>query len=70
MGSDGVPITSPRKGAFKAENAMKNIVKEFERNGNDIVIIDKSKLLSEHVNELTNAIEGAGLSDKIIWWPE
>lgn len=70
MGSDGVPITSPRKGAFKAENAMKNIVKEFERNGNDIVIIDKSKLLPEHVNELTNAIEGAGLSDKIIWWPE
>ena len=49
---------------------MKNIVKEFERNGNDIVIIDKSKLLPEHVNELTNAIEGAGLADKIIWWPE
>jgi hypothetical protein len=70
IGSDGVPITSPRKGAFKVENAMKNIVKEFERNGNDIVIIDKSKLLPEHVNELTNAIEGAGLSDKIIWWPE
>lgn len=70
IGSDGVPITSPRKGAFKAENAMKNIVKEFERNGNDIVIIDKSKLLPEHVNELTNAIEGAGLADKIIWWPE
>ena len=70
IGSDGVPITSPRKGAFKVENAMKNVVKEFEKNGNDLVIIDKSKLMPEHVNELRNAIEEAGLTDKIIWWPE
>lgn len=70
IGSDGVPITSPRKGAFKVENAIKNVVKEFEKNGNDVVIIDKSKLIPEHVNELRNAIEEAGLTDKIIWWPE
>lgn len=69
-GSDGVPITSPRKGAFKVENAMKNVVKEFEKNGNDIVIIDKLKLIPEHVNELRNAIDEAGLTNKIIWWPE
>lgn len=49
---------------------MKNVVKEFEKNGNDLVIIDKSKLMPEHVNELRNAIEEAGLTDKIIWWPE
>lgn len=42
MGKDGIPITSPRKGAFKVENAMKNIMKEFQKNGNDIVITDKS----------------------------
>ncbi len=70
IGSDGVPITSPKKGAFKVENTMKNVVKEFEKNGNDIVIIDKSKLVPEHVNDLRNAIEQAGLTDKIIWWPE
>ncbi len=70
MGKDGIPITSPRKGAFKVENAMKNIMKEFQKNGNDIVIIDKSKLTQDHINELMNAINEAGIEDKIIWWPE
>ena len=35
---------------------MKNIIKEFEKNGNDIVIIDKSKLTLEHINQLKEAI--------------
>ena len=70
MGKDGIPITSPRKGAFKVENAMKNIMKEFQKNGNDIIIIDKSKLTQDHINELMNAINEAGIENKIIWWPE
>ena len=70
IGADGNPITSPRKGAFKVENAMKNITKEFEKNGNDFVIIDTSKLKQEHIEQLKNAIDQAGISDKIIWWSE
>ncbi|PAD66192.1 hypothetical protein CHH83_25235 [Bacillus sp. 7586-K] len=70
IGSDGKPITSPRKGAFKVENAMKNIIKEFDKNGNDIVVIDKSKLELKHIKELEEAIKQAGLDNKIIWWPE
>ncbi|WP_238904588.1 hypothetical protein [Clostridium sp. YIM B02506] len=70
MGADGTPITSPRKGAFKVENAMKNIMKEFQKNGNDIVIIDKSNLTVDHIKELEGAIKESGLENKIIWWPE
>ena len=70
MGKDGIPITSPRKGEFKVVNAMKNIMKEFQKNGNDIVITDKSKLTQDHINELMNAINEAGIENKIIWWPE
>ena len=49
---------------------MKNITKEFEKNGNDFVIIDTSKLKQEHIEQLKNAIDQAGISDKIIWWSE
>ncbi len=70
IGANGIPITSPRKGAFKVENDMKNIIKEFEKNGNDIVIIDKSKLTLEHINQLKEAINKAEIANKIIWWPE
>ena len=70
IGANGIPITSPRKGAFKVENAMKNIIKEFEKNGNDIVIIDKSKLTLEHINQLKEAINKAEIANKIIWWSE
>src|SRR5699024_4632567 len=38
IGADGRPITSTKKGAFKVENAMKNIRKEFERNDNNMVV--------------------------------
>lgn len=68
--ADGKPITSPKKGAFKVENAMKNITKEFDKNGNDIVVIDKSNLKLEHIKELEAAIKQSGLEKKIIWWPE
>ncbi|MBA4538154.1 hypothetical protein H1Z61_13670 [Bacillus aquiflavi] len=70
IGADGKPITSPRKGAFKVENAMKNIIKEFEKNGNDIVVVDKTNLKLEHIKELEGAIKQSGLENKIIWWPE
>ncbi|QAA30531.1 hypothetical protein C1I91_01985 [Clostridium manihotivorum] len=70
IGGDGKPITSAKKGAFKVENAIKNIVKEFEKNGNDIVVINKTKLTLQHIKELEEAIEKLGLKNKIIWWPE
>ena len=70
IGADGLPITSPRKGAFKVQNAMKNIMKEFNKNGNDFVIIDTSKLIPNHINDLKKEIDKAGISDKIIWWSE
>ena len=70
IGADGTPITSPRKGAFKIDRAMKNIMKEFQSNGNDFVIIDKSKLTQIHINELEKEIKKAGVVEKIIWWPE
>ena len=59
--------TSPRKGAFTVENAMKKINKEF-KNGHN-VIIDSRNLVPEHVEALKKAIESAGVSDRIIWYP-
>ncbi|MGG3926177.1 hypothetical protein ABET51_09250 [Metabacillus fastidiosus] len=67
IGADGKPITSPKKGAFKVENAMKNITKEFDKNSNDIVVIDQSNLKLEHIKELEAAIKQSGLEKKIIW---
>ena len=37
MGCKRGEATSHGKAAFKVENAMKNITKEFERNDNDFV---------------------------------
>ena len=49
IGANGIPITSPRKGAFKVENDMKNIIKEFEKNGNDIdnILIVQKNILKQ-----------------------
>ena len=41
-------------------------MKEFPKNGNDIVIIDKSKLTEDHINELMNAINEAGIADNSV----
>ena len=66
-GKNGVPITSPKKGAFLVENAIKNIEKEFSHGHN--VIIDIRNMVQEHVLQLKKAIEELGYSDRIIWYP-
>ena len=59
--------TEPRKGAFTVSNAMKKINAEINKNHN--VIIDVRKLVAEHVDLLKKAIDEAGISDRIIWYP-
>lgn len=59
--------TDPKKGAFTVSNAMKKINKEFDKNHN--VIIDVRELTPEHIEELKDAIEREGVSDRIIWYP-
>ncbi|WP_230932796.1 T7SS effector LXG polymorphic toxin [Priestia sp. TSO9] len=59
--------TSPKKGAFTVDNAMKKIKKEFERGHN--VILDDRNLTPEHTKQLKEAIQKEGISDKIIWYP-
>lgn len=49
---------------------MKNIIKEFEKNGNDRVIIYKTNLKLEHIKEIEEAIKQSELENKIIWWLE
>lgn len=46
---------------------MKKINSEISRGHN--IILDVRELVDEHVIELKNAIEEAGLSDKVIWYP-
>lgn len=46
---------------------MKKINKEFNKNYN--VIIDVRELVPEHVEALKKAIEEAGVSDRIVWYP-
>jgi len=45
---------------------MDNITKSLE--GNENVIVDTAKMSSEHVAELKNAVNNAGLSGKVIFW--
>ncbi|WMT42052.1 hypothetical protein RE628_06340 [Paenibacillus sp. D2_2] len=59
--------TSPKKGAFTVNNGMKAINKELDKNYN--VIVDKRDMIPEHVEQLKEAIEKAGISDRIIWYP-
>lgn len=59
--------TSPSKGAFSIENAMRTINKELNKNYN--VIIDTRGLVDEHVLILKEAIEKAGLKERIMWYP-
>ena len=60
-------ITSPRKGAFTVENAMKKILREIG-NGHK-VIVDTRNLIAEHVAQLQQAIDAAGISGEILWFP-
>lgn len=66
-GDNGVPITSPKKGAFTIQRGIKKIQREF-KNGNN-VIIDTRKLVPEHIEQLKKAIDEAGIADRIIWYP-
>ncbi|MGD6842167.1 hypothetical protein ACQCVH_06550 [Bacillus infantis] len=59
--------TSPKKGAFTVSNGMKGINKELEKNYN--VIVDVRDMIPEHVEQLKEAIEKAGVSNRIIWYP-
>ena len=59
--------TSPKKGAFTVDNAMKKINTEISNGHN--VIIDTRNLISDHINQLQQAIDAAGLGDNIIWYP-
>ncbi|WP_343863887.1 hypothetical protein [Paenibacillus motobuensis] len=59
--------TSPKKGAFTVSNGMKAINKELDKNYN--VIVDKRDMIPEHVEQLKEAIEKAGISDRVIWYP-
>ena len=59
--------TSPKKGAFTVDRAMKNIMKELDR-GHDL-IINTTNLTSEHRAMLINELKNKGLIDKIIFYP-
>lgn len=46
---------------------MKAINKELDKNYN--VIVDTRDMIPEHVAQLKGAVEEAGISDRIIWYP-
>ncbi|GGF84092.1 hypothetical protein [Paenibacillus aceti] len=58
--------TSPKKGAFTVNNGMKAIYKELDETYN--VIVDKRDMIPEHVEQLREAMEKAGISGGIIWY--
>ncbi|NTU24574.1 hypothetical protein HPY28_30170 [Brevibacillus sp. HB1.2] len=66
-GRDGVPITSPKKGAFSVKNGMQKIHEEFAKGNN--IIIDTKKMVPEHIEQLMKAIDEAGIADRIMWYP-
>ncbi|MDI3411015.1 hypothetical protein QKW52_15055 [Bacillus sonorensis] len=47
---------------------MNKIEKEFDRGHN--VIIDKRKLVPEHIDQLEKAIKDAGFYSRILWYPD
>ena len=59
--------TSPKKGAFTVDKALKNIKKEFDR-GYD-VIINTTDLTNEHKVELIKALKEKGWINKVIFYP-
>lgn len=64
----GNPIKSVNGGAFDVNNAMKNIMKEFNKNGVDYVIINTKNMFQHHINELKEQIKLKGLTNRIIWY--
>lgn len=46
---------------------MGSLSKELNRGNN--VIIDTRQLIPSHITDLKNAINAAGIGNKIIWYP-
>lgn len=67
LDSFGNPITSVNGGAFDVSKAMNNIIKEFDKNGVDYVIINTAKMNSLHISQLKQQLDLEGLLDFIIW---
>jgi hypothetical protein len=57
----------PKKGGFKLERDLEKIKSELAEGEN--VIIDTQKMSPQHVADLKKALSGAGLLDRILWYP-
>ena len=64
----GKPITNVNGGAFDVNKAMRNIIKEFDKNSVDYVIINTKKMNQLHINQLKQQIELKGLLERVIWY--
>ena len=52
---------------YSLEKAMDDIRESISKGEN--VIVDSSKMFQEHIDEVRKAVEMAGLSHKVVWWP-
>jgi len=59
--------TAPRKGAFHPARAIDTISRKTKKGIN--VVLDTRNLLPEHIEQLRNAVQEAGLEDHIKWYP-
>jgi Domain of unknown function (DUF4280) len=57
----------PKKGGFKLDKVIGQIEKEFSKGEN--VIVDTTKMSSQHIDELRKAIQEKNMSSRILWWP-
>lgn len=57
----------PRKGGFSLNRDLGKI--EGELNKGENVTIDTTDLTPDHTQQLRNAIEAKGWSDRILWYP-
>ncbi|MEY8347167.1 hypothetical protein AALF16_02440 [Bacillus cereus] len=59
--------TSPKKGAFTVERALKNMQKEFDKGYN--VIVNTNNLIPQHKLDLIKVLKEKGLFDRVIFYP-
>ncbi|MGN7356673.1 PrsW family intramembrane metalloprotease [Paenibacillus sp. SAF-054] len=52
---------------YSLEKAISDIEESLSKGEN--VIIDSTKMFPEHIQEVREAVQKLGLSDKILWWP-
>ncbi|MGH7450684.1 MAG: hypothetical protein ACRENG_05030 [bacterium] len=57
----------PKKGGFKLDRDMRKIGNAITRG--EYLVLDTQNLVPDHVQELREAIESKGWSDKILWYP-